>query len=43
MLAEQKGLKATAFLEMTLLDLARERLTVAQFEEAERPPKRKKG
>jgi hypothetical protein len=36
MLADQKGLKATAFLEMTLLELARERLTPQQVTEAER-------
>jgi hypothetical protein len=42
MLARQHGLKATPFLEMTLLQLGRERLTADQVAEAERPAKAKR-
>jgi hypothetical protein len=38
MLADQKGLKATAFLEMTLLELGRERLSPEQVTAADRTP-----
>ena len=39
LLAEQKGLKPSAFLEMTLLELGRERLSPDQVAAANRPAK----